>query len=78
MCKALDLWCIIFCVQSEAKRYRLEYALSAYSLLKEINVDLYIPRELREWIDANRGEMSRQAFIIKFMFKIKEMDEMKK
>jgi len=41
-------------------------------------VDLYIPRDLREWIDANRGEMSRQAFIIKFMFKLKEMDEMKK
>lgn len=40
-------------------------------------MELYIPRDLREWIDANRGGMSRQAFIIKFMFKFKEMDEMK-
>ena len=68
--------------KSEAKRNRLEYALSAYSpyevFTKEKNVELYIPRDLREWIDANRGEMSRQAFIIKFMFKVKEMDEMKK
>lgn len=41
-------------------------------------MDLYIPRDLRDWIDAHRGEMSRQAFIIKYMFKVKEMDEMKK
>lgn len=41
-------------------------------------MDLYIPRDLRDWIDTNRGEMSRQAFIIKFMFKLKEMDDMKK
>lgn len=41
-------------------------------------MELYIPRDLREWIDANRGEMSRQAFILKFMFKCKEMDDMKK
>lgn len=67
------------CVQSEAKRYRIDVrTFCVQSIQTENTVDLYIPRDLREWIDANRGEMSRQAFIIKFMFKIKEMDEMKK
>lgn len=67
------------CVQSEAKRYRIGVrTFCVQSIQTENTVDLYIPRDLREWIDANRGEMSRQAFIIKFMFKIKEMDEMKK
>lgn len=38
---------------------------------------IIIPSELLKWIDANRGTLSRQSFIIKNLFKIKEIKEMK-
>lgn len=38
---------------------------------------LTIPFELLKWIDENRGALSRQSFIIKNLFKIKEIKEMK-
>jgi hypothetical protein len=45
---------------------------------KEIDMSLILPRTLLEWIDENRGEMSRQSFIIKSMFKLKEIADMHK
>lgn len=39
---------------------------------------LIIPRALLEWIDANRGELSRQSFMIKTLFKMKEAAEIGK
>jgi hypothetical protein len=41
-------------------------------------MQIIIPRNLLEWIDANRGEMSRQLFMIKHLYKIKEIQEMTK
>lgn len=41
-------------------------------------MSLIIPRELLNWIDENRGEMSRQSFIIRCLFKIKEFSQMSK
>lgn len=40
-------------------------------------MSLIIPRPLLDWIDANRGELSRQSYILKCMFKLKELQEMK-
>lgn len=41
-------------------------------------MNLIIPRPLLLWIDENRGEMSRQSFILKCMFKLKEIQDMNK
>lgn len=41
-------------------------------------MNLILPRSLLEWVDQNRGEMSRQSYIIKTLFKIKEISEMSK
>lgn len=41
-------------------------------------MSLIIPRPLLEWIDSNRGDLSRQSFIIKCMFKLKEINDMHK
>lgn len=41
-------------------------------------MSLILPRPLLEWIDENRGELSRQSFIIKSMFKLKEIADMHK
>lgn len=37
-----------------------------------------IPRDLLNWIDESRGELSRQSFIIRCLFKFKEMSQMAK
>lgn len=39
---------------------------------------LIIPRDLLMWIDENRGEMSRQSFILKCVSKVKEVMKMSK
>lgn len=39
--------------------------------------NLIVPRELLRWIDENRGELSRQSFMIKCLFKLKEVSELK-
>ena len=41
-------------------------------------MSLIIPRPLLNWLDENRGELSRQSFILKCMFKLKEVQEMGK
>lgn len=41
-------------------------------------MELIIPRELLNWIDENRGKLSRQSFVIKCMFKLKEVQDMTK
>lgn len=41
-------------------------------------MSLIIPRQLLVWIDENRGELSRQSFILKCMFKLKEIQDMTK
>lgn len=41
-------------------------------------MSLILPRPLLEWIDANRGELSRQSFIVKCMFKLKEVQDLAK
>lgn len=41
-------------------------------------MSLIIPRPLLDWIDENRGELSRQSFILKCIFKIKEIQEISK
>lgn len=41
-------------------------------------MSLIIPRSLLDWIDTNRGELSRQSFIIKCMFKLKEVQDLTK
>lgn len=41
-------------------------------------MNFIIPRDLLTWIDANRGELSRQSFIIRCLFKFKEMSQMTK
>jgi len=41
-------------------------------------MSLILPRTLLDWIDQNRGEMSRQSYIIKTLFKLKEIAEMTK
>lgn len=41
-------------------------------------MQLILPRNLLNWIDENRGEMSRQLFIIKCMYKLKEVQDMTK
>ena len=38
---------------------------------------LIVPRDLLNWIDENRGGLSRQTFIIKCLFKLKEVSELK-
>lgn len=38
---------------------------------------LFIPSDLLKWIDENRGDLSRQAFIIKCIGKVKEIMSMK-
>lgn len=38
---------------------------------------LMIPRDLLRWIDENRGNLSRQSYMIKCLFKLKEISEMK-
>lgn len=39
--------------------------------------NLIMPRDLLRWIDENRGSLSRQSYIIKCLFKLKEVSEMK-
>lgn len=39
---------------------------------------LIVPRELLEWIDANRGTLSRQSYMLRCLFKLKEVAEMTK
>lgn len=41
-------------------------------------MSLLIPKDLLQWIDENRGELSRQSFIIKCMFKLKEVSDVGK
>jgi len=38
---------------------------------------LFLPRRLLDWIDTNRGAMSRQNFIVHCMMKLVELDELK-
>jgi len=40
-------------------------------------MSLIIPRPLLNWIDENRGELSRQTFIVKCLFKLKEVSDFK-
>lgn len=41
-------------------------------------MNLILPRHLLEWIDSNRGEKSRQSYIIQCLFKLKEVSDMSK
>jgi len=38
-------------------------------------MEIKIPAELLAWIDANRGERSRQAFMVKCLAKLKEISD---
>jgi hypothetical protein len=40
-------------------------------------MSLIIPKHLLAWIDESRGAMSRQAFIIQCLFKLREVIELK-
>lgn len=42
----------------------------------EVEMHLIIPRELLEWIDERRGKLSRQTFMLKCLFKLKEIQDM--
>jgi hypothetical protein len=37
---------------------------------------LLVPRAIIEWLDTRRGTMSRQAYIINCLRKLKEIEEM--
>jgi len=39
-------------------------------------MDLLVPKAILEWLDAKRGTMSRQAYIINCLRKLKEIEEM--
>lgn len=41
-------------------------------------MELRIPEELLKWIDSQRGASSRQAFIVRCMFKVKEVSDVVK
>lgn len=41
-------------------------------------MELIIPREMLNWIDSQRGKLSRQSYILRCMFKLKEMQDMTK
>jgi len=41
-------------------------------------MELIIPRELLNWIDEHRGKLSRQTFVLKCLFKLKEIQDMTK
>lgn len=43
---------------------------------QEMEMNLIIPRELLEWIDDRRGKLSRQTFMLKCLFKLKEIQDM--
>lgn len=46
--------------------YSLSYSSSSLSLLGDIiMLELMIPKRILEWIDLNKGEYSRSAFVIK-------------
>lgn len=38
-------------------------------------MDIRLPEELIKWLDSQRGEYSRQVFIIKCLFKLKEVSD---
>lgn len=38
---------------------------------------MLLPREMLTWVDRNRGAMSRQAFIVRCIFKLMEFDQIK-
>ena len=40
-------------------------------------MNLYIPKDLLDWLDQNRGALSRQAFIIQCAYKIMEIAKIK-
>lgn len=40
-------------------------------------MDLKLPFRVLEWVDANRGRMSRQAFIVQCLVKLMEIHEIK-
>lgn len=40
-------------------------------------MNLLVPRDILNWIDENRGPMSRQAFIIRCVGKLMELDQIK-
>lgn len=40
-------------------------------------MNLLLPREMLDWVDKNRGSLSRQAFIVRCIFKLMEINKMK-
>lgn len=40
-------------------------------------MSLLLPRDLLIWVDEKRGPLSRQAFIVRCLFKIMEVDQIK-
>jgi len=38
-------------------------------------MELLIPKHILEWLDSKRGNMSRQAYIINCLRKLKEIEE---
>lgn len=40
-------------------------------------MNLLVPKEMLVWIDENRGPLSRQAFIVRCVYKFMELDQIK-
>lgn len=43
---------------------------------ERMSMKLLLPREILMWVDENRGDLSRQAFIVKCIIKMKEIRTM--
>lgn len=40
-------------------------------------MNMLLPKEMLTWVDRNRGPLSRQAFIVRCIYKIMELDKIK-
>lgn len=40
-------------------------------------MNFLVPKDMLAWLDANRGPLSRQAFIVRCVYKIMEIDQIK-
>ena len=56
-------------------RFNLYYIFDSRLHSKEVYMTLLIPKHILDWIDSKRGALSRQAYIINCIRKLKEIEE---